>query len=98
VTPTKKGEIKLDNNTNITEIDAALLSAILSLIEILVSTGATKEEHIANLFAGQREGFLGKQMFAAAGIMEHLRAWTLNSQVGRQEILELLQIPPKGSA
>lgn len=87
-----------DNNTTITEIDAALLSAILSLIEILVSTGTTQEEHIANLFEGQREGFLVQQKFASAGIMEHLRAWTLNRQVGKQEILELLQIHPKGSA
>lgn len=87
-----------DNNTTITEIDAALLSAISSLIEILVSTGTTQEEHIASLFEGQRERFLEKQMFASAGIMEHLRAWTLSRQVGKQEILELLHTRPKGSA
>jgi hypothetical protein len=87
-----------NNNTNITEIDAALLSAIKALIEIMVSTGTTKEEHISNLFEGQREAFLAQEKFASAGIMEHLRAWTLDRQVGKQKILELLQTLPKGLA
>jgi hypothetical protein len=87
-----------DNDSKITQIDAALLSAIQSLIEILVSTETTKAEDIVNLFEAQREGFVAKDMLAAAGILDYLRQWTLNRQSGRQEILELLQTPPKGLA
>lgn len=93
-----------DPNTTITEIDAALLSAITSLIEIMISEKTTKEKNIASLFESQCEGFLSKKMFAAAGIMEHLRLWTLNPdrkserQKEQQRILDFLNIPPKGSA
>ena len=89
----------IDDKT-ITEVDAALLSAIMSLIEILVSEKTTKEENIARLFEFQYREFYKKQMFASAGIMEHLRLYTLdpNRKEGRRQFLKFLQSPPQGSA
>ncbi len=90
----------MSDQTSITEIDAALLSAIKSLIEILVSNQIETEEKIAHLFESQREAFLQNNMPSSAGIMEHLRLYTLNPtrQVERQELLKLLKTPPAGMA
>jgi hypothetical protein len=92
-----KGDVVTDE---IREMDAALLSAIKSLIEILLSEKTTKEDNIARQFEGLYKGYVDRKMYVAAGIMKHLHDYALDPlrQERRQQEISLFDDSPKGSA
>lgn len=99
------GRLKLTNgaimdDTELRDSEIALMDAIKSLMEIMLTAGIAQPKTFDKLFTNQRDGYLQKHMPAAAAIMEMLRHFAVNPD--RQAYRELSRMvrnePPQGSA
>lgn len=80
--------------------EIALMDAIKSVIEVMLTANIAKPKVFDKLFAAQAEQYEKKRMAAAWAIMELLRRFVSDPtrEAHRQQLRQILQELPKGSA
>ena len=82
------------------DAEIALMDAIKSVIEILMTAGIAKPAVFNRLFTHQRDAYLQKEMPTAAAVMEMLRLFAIDPgrAASRDTQRKVLEEPPQGSA
>lgn len=80
--------------------EIALMDAMKSIIEIILTANIAKPQVFDKLFASQSEQYEKKRMPAAIAVMELLREFVNNPnrEKHRQSLRQILQESPKGRA
>jgi hypothetical protein len=80
--------------------EIALMDAIKSVIEIMLTANIAKPQVFNRLFGAQHDEYMRKRMPAAAAIMQLLQNFVNDPkrEEHRQRLRQILQEPPKGSA
>ncbi len=89
-----------NDDDKLRDSEIALVDALKTLMEIMVSGGIVKADVLQRVFAHQRDGYITKSMPNAAVIMEVLRGFA-GSRAGtppKDALREALEKPPQGSA
>lgn len=82
------------------DTEIALMDAIKSILEVIMTAGIAKPELFDRMFSHQRDGYLAKGNGSAAGVMELLRAFVSDPTraAHREGLRKVLTEPPAGSA
>ncbi len=85
---------------NLRDSEIALMDAIKTIAEIIMTAGIAKPAIFDRMFAAQRDGYLAKQMPNAAGVVETLRLFCVDPsrEAHRQQLNQILGSPPQGEA
>lgn len=88
------------NSADLSDVEIALLDAIKTVMEIIMTTEIAKPIVFARMLGHQRDGYLAKKMPSAAAVMELLRTFAVDPQreAHREALRTILREQPKGSA
>jgi hypothetical protein len=100
--PAEAAQTNQTDDEKLRDSEIAIIDALKMIVEIMVAKGIAPAEGLRKLFAGQRDGYIRKEMANAAVVMEVLRTFTVARQPepegGRENLRRALDEPPQGSA
>ena len=84
----------------LTDVEIALVDAIKTIVEIMMTTGIAGPVAFDKMFANQHEYYADQKMVAAASVMRRLRRFVYDPErkSHRENLRRLLQEEPKGQA
>jgi len=89
-----------DESNQLRDPEIALMDAIKTVMEIIMTAGIAGPSVFDKMFSHQRNAYLQKRMGEAAGVMELLRKFASDPtrEKHRETLRKLLMEEPKGSA
>jgi hypothetical protein len=89
-----------DKSNQLRDTEIALMDAIKTVMEIIMTAGIAGPSVFDKMFSYQRDAYIQKQMGEAAGVMELLRKFASDPTRAehREGLRKLLTEEPKGSA
>jgi hypothetical protein len=101
-TPAEAAQTNQNDDDKLRDSEIAIIDALKMIVEIMVAKGIVPAEGLRKLFAGQRDGYIRKEMANAAVVMEVLRTFAIARQPEpeseRENLRRALDEPPQGSA
>lgn len=101
-TPANAPQTSPGDDEKLRDSEIAIIDALKIIVEIMVAKGIVPAEGLRKLFAGQRDGYIRKEMANAAVVMEVLRTFAVARQTEpeaeRENLRRALDEPPQGSA
>jgi hypothetical protein len=101
-TPAEAAPKSDSDDDKLRDSEIAIIDALKMIVEIMVAKGIVPAEGLRKLFAGQRDGYIRKEMANAAVVMEVLRTFTVARQpepeAEQENLRRALDEPPQGSA
>jgi hypothetical protein len=85
---------------NLTDAEIALMDAIKTVLEVIMTAGVAKAPVFEGMFSYQRDVYLAKRQPTSAAVMELLRRFADDPErkAHREMLRTLIQESPKGSA